>query len=157
MGLSLAAWQDQLNVYGIASTGSIDVAFTRCELIKMEADRSNTPVLPTTTAQITCDGQNIYIDMEIGIENAQPGLNVWFEYEIENRGSLPVTFQTSANPKKLLYPGTLKVENSLLKEVLESGETATGEIHLTIQGVKENSEYNFLLGLDFMQWNFATN
>ena len=157
MGISQAAWQDQLDIRGTASTGSIDVAFVRCDLTKMEADRRNTPVLPTTIANITCDGQNIYIDMNINIKDAHPGLNVWFEYEIENRGSLPVKFQTSANPKKLLYPGTMKVENSLSKDVLDSGETAIGKIHLTIQGVKENSEYSFLLNLDFMQWNLTSN
>lgn len=154
MGMSLAAWQDQLDIRGTALTGNMDVAFINCRLIKIEADRRRTPVLPTTTARITCDGQSIYLDVEIDIADAHPGLNIWFEYEIENRGSLPVKLQTATDPNKLLYPGVLKVENSLSKNVLESGETASGRINLTLQKLKENSEINFLLRLDFVQWNF---
>lgn len=155
MGMSLAAWQDHLNIHSIATTGYIDVAFVRCELIKMEAHRGPTPVLDTTTARVTCDGQSIYIDMEVDINNAHPGLNVWIEYEIENRGSLPVTLKSNKESRKLLYPGTLKVENKLSQEILESGETITGEIHIILQGVKENSNIRFTMPLNFEQWNMV--
>ncbi|NLN07148.1 MAG: hypothetical protein GX167_05960 [Firmicutes bacterium] len=158
IGLSYAAWQDQLTVNVTASTGKVDLAITDCWFIK-DVPNGNIPDgQKKPTPQINWDGKTI----SISIEDARPGYNVWFGYTIANRGSLPVRL-TAVNqgsfPKKsgnnLIDPGTIKVQHSLDKYVLEPGESTTGEIHITIQGMEENAEYNFYFSLDFIQWNIS--
>lgn len=153
MGFTLAAWQDELKIRGTVTTGYIDVAFTDCWIIKMEADRRPTDALVTTTADVRCDGSNLYID----IEDAHPGFELWIGYKITNWGSLPAVCVTPNKPPvAYLRPGTFKVNNSFTPEVLKGGESASGVMHITVQGIKEESEHDFSLQLDFKQWNMVS-
>ena len=152
MGVGLAAWGDELQIHGNVTTGHLELAFTDCWFIKQVADRKPPGGLDPTTAQVYCYSDHINIE----IEDAYPGYNAWFGYEIENRGTLPAAFQASfKTSSEYLVPGTLQVKNTLTKGVLESGETATGEIHITVMGVEEEETYDFSLELEFKQWNLA--
>jgi len=145
LGLGYAVWRDQLAINVTASTGKIDPVVTRCWL----DNHSKTPDgLKNPTFRIDWDEKTI----SILIEDAYPGYNALFAYEIVNRGSLPLRLQSLfPEPEILLEPGAIVLGNTLTPEVLKSGETATGCIQITIQDVAEPGRCSFSFSLDFVQ------
>lgn len=136
IGAGAAAWQDGLGIQGVVSTGEIDPVFTSV-IAGSQGE-----------ASIVNNGKAI----SIFVEDACPGNIITFQYEVQNRGSVPLEFCTRINNSN---PG-LSVASTLVQGILGgNGESAAGELMVQVEKdeAEELTTYNFDLELFFQQWS----
>ena len=140
MGVSLAAWGDELKIHGNVTTGHLDLIFIDVSTFGSQPG----PV----SADIWDQGKRITISVEDAHENDVYKL----DYTIENKGSLPVKFDIalkSSDP-------ALRLVNTLPQKAIEPGESLGGKLRIKVgKGLEEFTEYGLSVELYFNQWNRA--
>ena len=142
MGLSLAAWQENLPVGGTVHTGDIAPYFQQVHILDHLSARGE------ISLYFEDKGQRIFLT----ICDAHPGDLYGIEYRISNGGSVPVNLD-------LVYKSSMAgftVKNTLPQGVLEKGEIACGEFTIKVDDSVEelsNYPYAFEVELVFKQWN----
>ncbi len=184
MGLSMAVFQGSVTIdRAEIGTGHISTVFGQHLSTSQKAPRKSSGEQNEAPGQISETMFHLVIDHEaeknsnahhrelkpsfrvkrvddhslgISIENAHPNDVYTLEYSVENRGSLPVTFNVSAGK----VPDYLKISNSFDNKIIEPG-TASGNYN-SIKGLleiaigdnaPENSDAQIEVSLRFEQWN----
>lgn len=116
--------------------GDIDVVFSDAQLVPEAASTAN------TEARIVNNGKNI----EISVDNAYPGYSATLNYEITNKGSVPVSCQ-------LIEEGGADIPIKItgdLRYIKGDGGKASGHFTISVEesfdisgGCALNTELNF--------------
>lgn len=105
IGVSYAYYTNHSSVLQRVTTGDIDVVFSNTALVP---DAGRDPAC-TVEANITGSGKTLAID----VANAYPGFTAYIDFEITNKGSVPVSFTLSpvyagaGRPFEILVSGAL--------------------------------------------------
>lgn len=149
IGPTAASWMDLPLVNTVVSTGDIDPVFSKADVIPQEnADGEQLSGMDcNVSTSIENDGKRLVIR----IDGAYPDYSTKIQYEICNRGSVPVRFTTRLEADDLL-----EVTNSLEEGLLEgNNDRVEGELSIDVGEVEEESSYDFEIVLDFEQWNHS--
>ncbi len=144
MGVGMASWQGELDVGAELGTAHIGVEFVE------EYNIPGYKIITTPPAEWEGAGASIYCntskEIVIEVNNAYPGLEAKFWYEIENTGSLPLKIKdykvTSAH-------SGVEVTGSSLPSVIAVNSTVPGEINIKITDVEPSDYYTFSVQISF--------
>lgn len=129
MGSAMALWGDTLKIEEAAETGDINPCFTEF------------------SGPGSIDMGNKTVDIALG--PVAPGYQATFDYEITNRGTVPVKVET----KNYSGSGEIVVTDTFPSVDLDPGESDTGTLGITVAGGATTGGYGFNLELVFKQWN----
>lgn len=124
-GVGYAAWTDQLNINGTVETGNLDVDFVSAVV--------DLPCLPPITLcpAIAADKyvtkEIEYVDEDtckVTIGNLYPGARVWFDVIQQNKGSIPVKFDSA----EITFEGDPELVKNLKGRASYIAWTNTGSI-----------------------------
>ncbi|GEM_PF-3315426 len=137
IGLGLAAWQDNLDGLGYASTGDIDVYFVGVELSGDKTEKMGADISP--------DGKSIRVYINDVGENEV----IELYYQVANDGSIPIKFYTQVENSNL----GLQIENSLSGGFVGGSQHGWGYTKIEVGQIESLETYNFNIRLHFQQWN----
>lgn len=141
VGISYAYFSETFTMKTAASMGSLDVVFSNVELDPSAlADPSC-----TISADIVDNGKNIALD----IENAAPGFNATLNYEVTNKGSVPVVCQLVQpdNAGQVIINLTTDTEY-----INPNGGTGQGHLTISVSGeAAQAGSCGISVGLTFQQ------
>lgn len=131
-GMAYARWTDGLDISSTVATGNIDPIFTSFEVCKYNASNNNPP-------QIFRNDKDIIIE----ITDAHPNYWAYFNYTIENKGSVPVEL----NIESIGSDGIL-----IINKLEQEGDRAEGLLKVELPKREEGIlEYVFRITLNFKQ------
>lgn len=136
MGVSFSYWTGGLVIEGTARTGYLDPCFTRVEILDENQQQGQTKV------DLGGSGK----ELAFQIDNAGPDYYLHLRYRIENRGTIPLQYETTVSQNPNLH-----VEIKAPEGQLKPGESGEGEMELRMNSVSENSLYELSSELVFKQ------
>lgn len=173
LGVSYAAWSDELVVEGSVETGDIDVYFSDFDVVyDADANTKDDEEVATVSLVSVCEDDK---ELKFEIDNAYPQFMANIEFEVHNQGSIPVKLQSV----DIDAPGELEVENAAWwcrdcgnwkwkcecepeEPELEVGtqlntcDRAEGSIGVEVSpdcSAEQGETYTFTVTYDFIQWN----
>ena len=145
MGLSLAAFQSDLLIKGTFTTGTVEVSYEDCWFTIEQKGQQ-----PRGAASISCSGNSL----NVTIEDAEPGFQVTYYFEIENFGTLPVKLN-GYDVSDSTMPDNIELKNLNFPDLIQGGASETGSFTLHVKGQVDEGEYDFNLSLHYILQNFA--
>lgn len=137
VGVGVAAWQGEHDIGGELGTAHIGVGFTDYYGGNVESAPSGDWDDSDTSAIIYEESAKV---LKIEINNAYPGFEVDFYYEIENTGSLPVKItkhEVTSSCRDVI------VSNKLSAITIDVADLVSGDINIKVNDVEPESFYTF--------------
>jgi hypothetical protein len=145
MGVGMASWQSGMAIGGPMHTAHIGVEFTDSLGSQIQSSPPAGWEDPVATASINRVSEK---QLEINIQNAYPGLQVHFWYEVKNTGTLPL----KRKDYNLSLPGDITTyQTSAPPNLIQVNSASVGEIFLQVSSdIEQQESYTYTMQIEYV-------
>jgi len=151
VGTGFALWSKTLYINGTVNTGTVEAGFDNVMCNDNGIDPGYDKDVASCTVEVSQDHQTITVT----INNAYPSYSCDIDYDILNKGSIPVKIQsiTINAPSEV----TVEVTGISVGDQIDPDQLIHGDLHIHVeQTAAQGATYTFTVDILLVQWNEFT-